>query len=70
MTIKIPPENILDKISALLGKIRKIIMPDNKSIIAEKFGPYVSISAKRENVLKHSFLEFRLIAYEKIHFSI
>jgi hypothetical protein len=55
MTIKTPPENIFDKILALLGKKRRIIVPDKVEDIYEKCGPYVSISAKRENFIKALF---------------
>jgi hypothetical protein len=55
MTIRIPPEKILDKILALFGKKRKIITPDNAGEIYGKYGPYVSISAKCESFFKALF---------------
>ena len=49
MTIKIPPQNIFDKILKLFGKERKIIPPSEVGKIYDELGPYVQIKAKREN---------------------
>jgi len=55
MTIKIPPENILDKILKLLGKERNVIVPEGVDKIYNEKGPYVQIQAKREGFLKALF---------------
>lgn len=55
MTIRIPPENILDKIIKIFGKERKIIIPDNTENIYKEKGPYVQIKAKREGFFKALF---------------
>ena len=51
MTIRLPPDNILDRILAIFGKHRKIILPKtnlNQSIQT----PYITITAKKENFFK------------------
>jgi len=55
MTIKIPPENILDKILKLLGKERKVIFPEGTEGAYQKLGPYVYIKARREGFFKALF---------------
>ena len=55
MTIKIPPENILDKILKLLGKERKVIVPEKADKIYQEKGPYVQIKARRESFWKALF---------------
>jgi len=52
MTIRIPPENFLDKVLKLLGKERQAIMPEEAGKIYEEKGPYVQIKAKREGFFK------------------
>ena len=52
MTIKIPPENILDRILRFLGKERKIIVPEEADQIYKELGPYVQIKGKRESFFK------------------
>ncbi len=49
MTIRTPPENILDKILKLVGKERQLIIPEETDEIYKDKGPYVQIKAKREN---------------------
>jgi hypothetical protein len=49
VTIKIPPENILDTFLKLLGKERKVIVPEAADKIYQKKGPYVQIKARRES---------------------
>jgi len=41
MTIRIPPENLLDKVLKLFGKERQVIMPAEAGKINEDKGPYV-----------------------------
>lgn len=55
MTIKIPPENFLDKVLELFGKKRQIIMPAEAGKIYGEKGPYVQIKAKREGFFKALF---------------
>ena len=52
MTLRIPPENFLDKVLKLLGKERQVIMPVEAGKIYEEKGPYVQIKAKREGFFK------------------
>ena len=55
MTIKIPSENIFDKILKIFGKERKIIIPSEAGKIYDELGSYVQIKAKRENFFKALF---------------
>ena len=55
MTIRMPPENILDKILKAFGKERKIITPEGTDKIYEEKGPYVQIKAKKEGFFKAFF---------------
>ena len=48
MTVRVPPENILDKILKLFGKERRVIVPENTGEIYNDVGPYVQIMAERE----------------------
>jgi hypothetical protein len=52
MTIRVPQENIFDKILKKLGKKRRIILPENIDKIYEKYGPYTQICAKKERFIK------------------
>lgn len=52
MTVKIPPENILDKILKLMGKERRVLLPEETDEIYKDKGPYVQIKARRESFLK------------------
>ncbi len=51
MTIR-APQNIVDKLLAVFGKERKIVVPKD---IDEKYGPYADIKAKRESFWKVLF---------------
>ena len=55
MTIKIPPENILDKLLKLFRKERQVIMPVEAGKIYKDKGPYVQIKARREGFFKALF---------------
>ncbi len=55
MTIKTPPDNILDTILKLLGKERKVIIPEGTAKAEEKMGPYVTTKAKKESFWKALF---------------
>jgi hypothetical protein len=52
MTVRIPPENILDKILRLFGKEREVIIPEEAGIVYRDTGPYVQIKGKRENFFR------------------
>jgi len=55
MTIRIPPENILDKILKLIGKEREVIIPAEAGQVYRDIGPYVQIKGKRESFFKALF---------------
>ena len=55
MTIRLPPDNILDHILAIFGKKRKIIMPDNLDQTEKQLGPYTTIKARKEGFFKTLF---------------
>ncbi|MCD4742894.1 MAG: hypothetical protein K8R67_10515 [Desulfobacteraceae bacterium] len=55
MTIKTPPDNILDKILKIIGKERRIIIPEDIGQIEEKFGPHVTTKVKKESFWKALF---------------
>ncbi len=55
MTIRIPPENILDKILKLIRKKREVIIPEEAGQVYRDIGPYVQIKGKRENFFKALF---------------
>ena len=55
MTIRVPADNILDKILRLLGKEREIVIPDGAEKIYREYGPHVQIKAKKENFFKALF---------------
>ena len=52
MTVRIPPENILDKILRLFGKEREVIIPEEAGETYKNMGPYVQIRGKREGFFK------------------
>ena len=55
MTIRMPPENIFDKILKIMGKERKVIIPEETGEIYKEKGLYVQIKAKREGFFKALF---------------
>ena len=55
MTIRIPPENFLDKILKFFGKKREVIIPESVDKIYKERGPYVQIMAEREGFFKALF---------------
>ena len=59
MTIRIPPENLLDKLIKLFGKERQIMLPREVGKIYEDKGPYVQIKVKREGFFKALFRKDR-----------
>lgn len=59
MTIKKPPKNILDKILKVFGKERDVVVPENTDKLFKKYGPYITIGAKRESFWKVLFSKKR-----------
>ena len=55
MTVRTPQKNILDKILAIFGKERDVIVPENTGKFYKEFGPYVNIKGKRESFWKVLF---------------
>ena len=55
MTIRTPQKNILDKILAIFGKERGIVLPENTDQLYNKYGPYVYTKARRESFWKVFF---------------
>ena len=52
MTIRVPPENILDRVLKLLGKERKVIVPEETDKVYKNRGLHVQIKAKKEGFFK------------------
>lgn len=55
MTIRVPKRNILDKLLAIFGKERDIVVPKDIEKTYNKLGPYVIIKTKRESFWKALF---------------
>jgi len=55
MTIKIPPDNVLDKILKIIGKKRKLIIPEETGQIDKQLGPHVTTKARKEPLWKTLF---------------
>jgi hypothetical protein len=55
MTIRLPPDNFLDRILAIFGKKRKIIIPDNINQTEKQLGPYTTTQARKEGFFKTLF---------------
>jgi len=51
MTIRLPPDNILDRILTIFGKKRGIIIP-KINFNQQNQNPYVTLAAKKENFIK------------------
>ncbi|KPJ78905.1 MAG: hypothetical protein AMJ54_01195 [Deltaproteobacteria bacterium SG8_13] len=49
MTIRIPPETVLDRILRLLGKERQVVIPQAAVRLCNELGPYVQVTARRES---------------------
>lgn len=48
MTIRIPPETVLDRILRLIGKERQVVIPQAAVRLCNELGPYVQVMARRE----------------------
>ncbi len=55
MTIRIPPENFLDRILRLMGKERLVVIPQATVRLCNELGPYVQVTARRESFLTALF---------------
>jgi len=55
MTIRIPPETILDKILQALGKERQIVISREAVRICNELGLYAQVSGEREGFLSALF---------------
>jgi len=55
MSIRLPPDNFLDRILAIFNKKRKIIMPENINQIEKQLGPYITIKTRKEGFFKALF---------------
>jgi len=55
MTIRIPDDNIFDKVLHLLGKKRQVIAPEGADKIYKEYGPHVQIRGEKESFFKALF---------------
>ena len=59
MTIRLPPDNILDRILAIFGKKRGIILPSTHAEPSfnevDTTNPYLSLKARKESFIKALF---------------
>jgi len=55
MTIKTPPDNVLDKILKIIRKKRKLIIPEETGQTDKKLGPYVTTKARKESFWRALF---------------
>ena len=52
MTIRLPPDNSLDRILSFFGKRRKIFIPNNLNHTKKQLGPYVTVQTRKEGFFK------------------
>ena len=52
MTIRLPPENFLDRILEKFGIERKVILPSEPDSFRQNKNPYTTVKAKKESVAK------------------
>lgn len=52
MTIRIPQKSFVDRILALFGKKREIIIDGE---VYKKYGPYITIKARKNGLIKTLF---------------
>jgi hypothetical protein len=55
MTIRIPPETVLDRILRLFGKERLVVIPQSTVRLCNELGPYVQVTARRESFITALF---------------
>ena len=55
MTVRIPPEKILDKIRKQFGKEPKVIIPEEAGQVYKDIGLYVQIKGRGKAFSKHCF---------------
>ena len=61
MTIQIPPETVQDKILRLLGKERRVVIPQAAVRLCNELGPCVQVTARRESFITALFRANRSI---------
>jgi hypothetical protein len=49
MTIRIPPETVLDTILRYIGKERQVVIPQAAVRLCNELGPHVQVMARRES---------------------
>ena len=59
MTIRIPPETVSDRLLRLLGKERQVVIPLAAVRACNELGPYVQVTARRENFFSALFRSCR-----------
>ena len=55
MTIRIPPETVLDRILRLIGKERLVVIPEAAVRLCNELGPHVQVTAGREGFFSALF---------------
>jgi len=55
MTIRLPPDNFLDRILSIFGKRKKILISNNLKQIEKQLGSYTTIQARKEGFFKALF---------------
>jgi len=58
MTIRLPPDNLIDRILSTFNIHRRIILPKDNSNLTNK-NPYVTTSARKESLIKSLLRTFR-----------
>lgn len=59
MTIRIPPDNLIDNVLKQFGIKRVIVLPKNIDSLRNQFGHHIQIKAKHESLLKTILRLFR-----------
>ena len=59
MTIRIPPDNLIDKILKQFGVKRVLVLPENIDSQKNKYGHHIQIKAKHESLLKTILRQFK-----------
>jgi hypothetical protein len=49
MTIRIPPETVLDAILRCIGKERQVVIPQAAVRLCNELGPHIQVMARRES---------------------
>jgi len=59
MTIRIPPDNFIDRVLNQFGIKRDLVLPENINSLRNKYGHYIQIKAKHESLLKTILRQFK-----------